>query len=121
MAADEAWLARVPDALPLDRAAGVPLVALTGWQALQQARPQAGQRCLVNAAAGGVGHITVQLAKALGLHVTGVCGPANLEFVKGLGADEVRAQASAWALLGVGSGARGGEARMAPPAWLAVV
>lgn len=60
--ADEAWLARVPDNLPLEAAAGVPLVALTGWQALLQAgaKEAAGKRAFVNAAAGGVGHITVQ-------------------------------------------------------------
>lgn len=88
--AEEGWLAKVPDNLPLEQAAGVPLVALTAWQALQQAKPQAGQRALVNAAAGGVGHMAVQLAKALGLHVVGICGPKNLEWVKQLGADEVR-------------------------------
>lgn len=87
--AEEGWLARVPDALPLAEAAGVPLVALTAWQALQQAKPQPGQRALVNAAAGGVGHLAVQLAKALGLHVVGICGTRNLEWVKSLGADEV--------------------------------
>jgi NADPH:quinone reductase-like Zn-dependent oxidoreductase len=59
--ADPAWLAKVPDNLPLEEAAGVPLVALTGWQALQEASPKAGQRVLVTAAAGGVGHITVQV------------------------------------------------------------
>ncbi|KAI8468220.1 MAG: putative zinc-binding dehydrogenase [Monoraphidium minutum] len=89
VAADPAWVARVPDNLPLDVAAGVPLVALTGWQALKEGDPQAGQRVLITAAAGGVGHVTVQLAKALGLYVVAIAGPKNLEFVKGLGADEV--------------------------------
>lgn len=87
--ADAGWVARVPDNLPLKEAAGVPLVALTGWQALIQGKPKAGRRALVTAAAGGVGHITVQLAKALGLYVVGIAGPNNIEFVKGLGADEV--------------------------------
>ncbi|KIZ04982.1 putative Quinone-oxidoreductase [Monoraphidium neglectum] len=87
--AEADWLAKVPDNLPLEKAAGVPLVALTGWQALQQANPKAGQRVLVTAAAGGVGHITVQLAKVLGLFVVGIAGPNNIDFVKSLGADEV--------------------------------
>lgn len=52
--------ALAPAAPSGSQAAGVPLVALTAWQALQQAKPQAGQRCLVNAAAGGVGHMAVQ-------------------------------------------------------------
>jgi NADPH:quinone reductase-like Zn-dependent oxidoreductase len=90
VACDEAWLARVPDNLPLEVAAGVPLVALTAWQALQGAAPQAGQRLVINAAAGGVGHVAVQLAKVLGLHVTALAGPANIEFVQSLGADVVR-------------------------------
>lgn len=89
VAADEAWLARVPtDKLPLSEAAGLPLVALTAWQALEQAAPKAGERALITAAAGGVGHVAVQLAKARGLHVVAVAGPSNLEFVKSLGADE---------------------------------
>ncbi|GAB4822686.1 hypothetical protein N2152v2_009732 [Parachlorella kessleri] len=87
--AEEGWVARVPDNLPLDEAAGVPLVALTAWQALNQVPPQAGQRALITAASGGVGHIAVQLAKALGLTVVGVAGTKNLDWVKSLGADEV--------------------------------
>ena len=54
-------MACVPDNLPLEHAAGLPLVALTAWQALQQAKPQAGQRVVVNAASGGVGHVAVQV------------------------------------------------------------
>ncbi|GAB4822684.1 hypothetical protein N2152v2_009730 [Parachlorella kessleri] len=87
--AEEGWVARVPDNLPLDEAAGVPLVALTSWQALHQVEPKAGQRVLITAAAGGVGHIAVQIAKTLGLTVVGVVGPKNLDWVKSLGADEV--------------------------------
>lgn len=54
-------MARVPDNLPLEHAAGLPLVALTAWQALHQAKPQAGQRVVINAASGGVGHVAVQV------------------------------------------------------------
>jgi len=86
----EEWCARVPTtALPLSTAGAVPLVGLTAWQALMGAAPHLGQRCLVLAASGGVGHLAVQLAKALGLHVVGVAGSANVEFVKEMGADEV--------------------------------
>jgi hypothetical protein len=58
-------VARVPDNLPLEHAAGLPLVALTAWQALQQAKPQAGQRVVINAASGGVGHVAVQVRAVL--------------------------------------------------------
>ena len=44
----------------------MPLVALTAWQALQQASPKAGQRVLINAASGGVGHVAVQARRAAG-------------------------------------------------------
>lgn len=87
--ADEAWVAKLPAGVDVATAGGVPLVGLTAWQALMEAKPHQGQRALVLAASGGVGHMAVQLAKALGLYVVGVAGPANVEWVKQLGADEV--------------------------------
>lgn len=54
----------MPGNLPLDEAAGVPLVALTAWQALHEAAPAPGKRALVTAAAGGVGHVAVQVRAA---------------------------------------------------------
>eukprot|EP00887_Chlorella_sp_A99_P006514 scaffold3.g6514.t1 len=63
--AEESWLARVPGALPLEQAGGLPLVGLTAWQGLQQAKPRAGQRVLITAASGGVGHIAMQDVAAL--------------------------------------------------------
>lgn len=85
----EKWLAKFPDTIPADEAGGVPLVALTAWQAIKSSDPQPGQRLLVTAAAGGVGHLAVQLGKALGLYVVGSAGPDNQAFVQELGADEV--------------------------------
>lgn len=65
------------------------MAALTAWQALAQARVQPGQRVLVHAAAGGVGHYAVQLARELGAHVIGTASGEKLAFVRALGADEV--------------------------------
>ena len=71
-------------------AAAVPLTALTAWECLTEALElQPGQTILVTAAAGGVGHNAVQLARALGAEVIGTASEANHDFVKGLGAVEV--------------------------------
>lgn len=71
-------------------AAAVPLAALTAWQALVDvARVRPGQRVLIHAAAGGVGHLAVQIAKARGAYVIGTASAKNHELVKSLGADEV--------------------------------
>jgi NADPH:quinone reductase-like Zn-dependent oxidoreductase len=72
------------------QAAALPLAALTAWQALADtARLSAGQRVLVHAAAGGVGHLAVQIAKAHGAYVVGTASAANHELVRSLGADEL--------------------------------
>lgn len=72
------------------QAAALPLAALTAWQALADtARLSAGQRVLVHAAAGGVGHLAVQIAKARGAYVIGTASAANHELVRSLGADEL--------------------------------
>ncbi|WP_425828207.1 NADP-dependent oxidoreductase [Streptomyces fractus] len=71
-------------------AGALPLVGLTAWQALvDTAQLEPGQRVLVHAAAGGVGHVAVQIAKARGAYVIGTASAAKHEFVRGLGADEV--------------------------------
>jgi NADPH:quinone reductase-like Zn-dependent oxidoreductase len=68
----------------------LPLAALTAWQALvDTAEVAAGQRVLVHAAAGGVGHLAVQIAKARGAHVIGTASTPKHDFVRALGADEV--------------------------------
>ncbi len=82
--------ARKPASLDHVTAAGLPLVGLTAWQSLVDfANIQAGQRVLIHAAAGGVGHVAVQIAKARGAHVIGTASAAKHDFVRGLGADEV--------------------------------
>ncbi|WP_246002428.1 NADP-dependent oxidoreductase [Allorhizocola rhizosphaerae] len=83
-------LVRKPARLSHVQAAALPMVALTGWQSLvDTADVQPGQRVLVHAAAGGVGHVTVQIAKTLGAYVIGTASAAKHEFVKALGADEM--------------------------------
>jgi NADPH:quinone reductase-like Zn-dependent oxidoreductase len=72
------------------RAAALPLVSLTAWQALNDtAHLTAGQRVLIHAAAGGVGHVAVQIAKARGAYVIGTASAGNHDLVRGLGADEL--------------------------------
>ncbi len=83
-------LMRKPAGLSHVEAAALPLVALTAWQALvDTAGLRPGQRVLIHAAAGGVGHVAVQIAKARGAHVIGTARAAKHAFVRGLGADEV--------------------------------
>jgi NADPH:quinone reductase-like Zn-dependent oxidoreductase len=83
-------VAAMPAGLGFAAAAALPVAAGTAVQALEDdARVGAGQHVLITAAAGGVGHFAVQLAKHLGARVTAVCGPGNVEFVRGLGADDV--------------------------------
>ncbi|HKT00344.1 MAG TPA: NAD(P)-dependent alcohol dehydrogenase, partial [Rugosimonospora sp.] len=83
-------LAPKPANLSYEQAAAVPMAGITALVALRDSgRLEPGQRVLVNGASGGVGTFTVQLAKALGATVTGVCGPHNVELVRSLGADEV--------------------------------
>ncbi|MEU9036462.1 NADP-dependent oxidoreductase [Streptomyces sp. NPDC048352] len=83
-------LVRKPAALSHVQAAALPLAALTAWQGLvDTAGLRPGQRVLVHAAAGGVGHLAVQIAKARGAYVIGTARAANHAFLRGLGADEV--------------------------------
>jgi NADPH:quinone reductase-like Zn-dependent oxidoreductase len=78
-----------PDRLDHVQAAAVPMVGLTAWQALvDTAGVGDGTRVLINAAAGGIGHLAVQIAKARGAHVTALASAANVDFVRSLGADE---------------------------------
>src|SRR5207245_584658 len=79
-----------PQNLTFEQAAAVPLAATTALQGLRdQANVQAGQTVLVIGASGGVGTFAVQIAKALGAEVTGVCSTRNVEMVRSIGADHV--------------------------------
>ena len=79
-----------PENVSFAEAAGVPIAALTALQAVRdKGKLQAGQKVLINGASGGVGTYAVQIAKAMGAEVTGVCSDRNLEMVKAIGADHV--------------------------------
>jgi NADPH:quinone reductase-like Zn-dependent oxidoreductase len=79
-----------PAGLTFEQAAALPTSAVTALQAVRkQGRVQAGQRVLVIGAGGGVGSYAVQIAKASGAHVTGVCSTGKVDLVRSLGADEV--------------------------------
>jgi len=79
-----------PANLSFEQAAAMPVAGLTALQALRDhGRVRPGQHVLVNGAAGGVGTFAVQIAKALGAHVTAVCSGRNADLVRGLGADRV--------------------------------
>ena len=80
-------LALKPSNLTFEQAAVLPISAGTALQGLREL--QSGQRALIIGAAGGVGTFAVQLAKARGAHVTGVCSTTKLDLVRELGADEV--------------------------------
>jgi NADPH:quinone reductase-like Zn-dependent oxidoreductase len=90
VAVPEDALVRKPAKLSFEQAAAVPVAALTALQGLRdKGRIQPGQQVLVNGASGGVGTFAVQIAKASGAEVTGVCSTRNLDMVASLGADQV--------------------------------
>lgn len=81
--------ARKPRTLDHVHAAAVPLAALTAWQALtESAQVQRGEKVLIHAAGGGVGHMAVQLARHLGAHVIATARSEKHEWLRSLGADE---------------------------------
>ena len=88
-AAEDRLVAK-PARLTFEQAAAAPMAGLVALQALRDhAELQPGQTILINGASGGIGTMAVQIAKAFGAHVTGVCSTAGLELVRSLGADEV--------------------------------
>ncbi|WP_250625958.1 NADP-dependent oxidoreductase [Pinirhizobacter soli] len=90
IALNENDVAPKPSNLTMEEAASLPLVGLTAWQALvERAGLRKGQKVLIQAGSGGVGTIAIQLAKHLGATVATTTSHANLDLVKGLGADVV--------------------------------
>ncbi|MFJ4280297.1 NADP-dependent oxidoreductase [Streptomyces massasporeus] len=82
-------LTRKPAGVDHTQAGALPLVSLTAWQALtEHADLRPGQRVLIHAAAGGVGHVAVQIAKARGAYVIGTASAGKHEFLHGIGVDE---------------------------------
>lgn len=83
-------LARIPDSVSDEEAAALPLAGLTAWQAVvDTAHVGPGTRVLIHAAAGGVGHLAVQIAKAAGAYVIGTARATHHTWLKALGADEL--------------------------------
>ncbi|EOD59226.1 NADP-dependent oxidoreductase [Amycolatopsis vancoresmycina] len=90
VAAPALHLARKPASLTHVEAAALPVAGLTAWQGLVDlGGVTEGDRVLVHGGGGGVGHLAIQLAKALGAHVITTAGGSKREFVSSLGADEV--------------------------------
>ncbi|MER6981471.1 NADP-dependent oxidoreductase [Streptomyces carpinensis] len=78
-----------PAGIDHTQAGALPLVSLTAWQALvERAQVRAGQRVLIHAAAGGVGHVAVQIAKARGAYVIGTASEGKHDFLREIGVDE---------------------------------
>ncbi len=81
-------LAKIPDGLGFTQAAAVALAGLTAWQCLTEVlRIAAGERLLIHAGSGGVGHLAIQLAKGLGVHVTTTASATSHDWLRELGAD----------------------------------
>ena len=88
--ARESGIAMKPANVTFEQAASINVAGLTAVQGLRdKGKIQPGSKVLINGAAGGVGTFAVQIAKAFGAHVTGVCSTRNIEMVRSIGADEV--------------------------------
>ncbi len=87
--AAESRLALKPANVSFEEAASAPMVTFTALQGLCKGQLKAGQKILINGAAGGVGSFAVQIAKAQGAEVTGVCSTKSVDTVRSIGADHV--------------------------------
>lgn len=88
--APEDRLVPKPESVSFDQAAAAPIAGLTALQGLRdKGHLKAGQKVLINGAAGGIGTFAVQIAKSFGASVTGVCSTKNVELVRSLGAERV--------------------------------
>jgi len=86
----ESSLVAKPDNVTFEQAASAPVASLTALQGLRdKGQMKPGQTVLINGASGGVGTFAVQIGKALGAQVTGVCSTKNVDLVRSIGADEV--------------------------------
>jgi NADPH:quinone reductase-like Zn-dependent oxidoreductase len=87
---EDAGIALKPAALTFEQAAALPVAGVAALQGVRdEGRVRAGQKVLINGASGGVGTLAVQIAKAEGAQVTGVCSTRNVDLVRSLGADHV--------------------------------
>lgn len=85
----QSMLAAVPETVPLDQAAAVPVAGASALQMCRTANVQRGRRVLVHGASGGVGHLAVQIARNIGALVTATGSAANQEFLRSLRPDRV--------------------------------
>jgi NADPH:quinone reductase-like Zn-dependent oxidoreductase len=89
VAAREGALALKPANLSFEEAAAVPTAGCTALQGLRKGKIQSAKKVMIHGAAGGVGTFALQIAKALGAEVTGVCSTRNAEMIRAIGADHV--------------------------------
>jgi NADPH:quinone reductase len=88
VASDRERVVKLPDSVRFADAAAMPTAGVTCWEALfDVGGTKEGSQVLINGGAGGVGSYAIQLAKMVGANVAATCGPANLDYVRGLGAD----------------------------------
>ena len=90
LALPAAGVVKIPASLTFEQAAALPLAGVSAWAGLvDTANVGAGMRVLIHAAAGGVGGVAVQLARHRGAYVIATCSERNVDYVRGLGAQEV--------------------------------